>query len=138
MTKYFPNIVFMALAKAKGQLQGLQNKVSMALMHGFALFWQIFLLLFLWSCKGQRLFINFCTVWKFVHFPVSKNLREINFCESGDSKSAILTVLAPLKFGFSEFLHFVRAKMNKKLKIKASKIVKFQFSILYLSLVDFT
>ena len=57
------------------------------------------------------------TVWKFGNFPTMQNLREINFCESGVSKSAILKVSAPLKLDISEFLHFVRAEIDEKLKI---------------------
>ena len=53
------------------------------------------------------------TVWKFGTIcPSTKVFREINFCESGISKFAILTVSAPLKFGFSEFLHFYRSEIN--------------------------
>ena len=49
-------------------------------------------------------------------------LREINFGESGVSKSAILTVSAPLKFGFSDFLQYLRAEIDQKSKFRASKI----------------
>ena len=44
-----------------------------------------------------------------IFFPTTQILREINFCKPRVSKSAILTVLAPMKFGLSEFMHFVRA-----------------------------
>ena len=50
-------------------------------------------------------------------FPTTQILREINFCKPRVSTSAILTVLAPLKFGFSECMHFVRAEIYL-LKIK--------------------
>ena len=54
----------------------------------------------------------FRTVWKFGDFTATQVLCEISFCESGVAKSAILTILAPLKFGFCEFLHFVRAEID--------------------------
>ena len=51
-------------------------------------------------------FLEGSTVWIFSNFTATQILREINFCECGVSKSAILTILTPLNFGFSEFLHF--------------------------------
>ena len=36
------------------------------------------------------------------------------FGDFGDSKSAILTVLAPLNLGFGEFLQFLKLKFAKK------------------------
>ena len=47
------------------------------------------------------------------NFPAIQILCEINFLEFGlkISKSAILIVKVPLKFGFNEFLHFVRAEI---------------------------
>ena len=41
-------------------------------------------------------------VWKFGNFSAAQILREINF-----SESAALTDLAPLKFAFRKFLHFI-------------------------------
>ena len=52
------------------------------------------------------------TAWKFGNFPANQILREINFCQSGVSKSATLPVSAPLKFDFSEILHFVTAETD--------------------------
>ena len=49
-------------------------------------------------------------MWKYGNFPATQILREMNFCDSGVSNSAILTVLAPVKFGFSAFFHFDRAE----------------------------
>ena len=65
-----------------------------------------------------------CTaVWKFGNCPATQILREINFCWSGFPKYAIFTVSGPLKFCYSEFLHFDRAEIDKKSKFRASRIV---------------
>ena len=60
----------------------------------------------------KRVTQSHTAVWKFGNFPATQILREINFCESGVSKSTISTVLVPLKVSFSEFLHFVRAEID--------------------------
>ena len=66
------------------------------------------------------------TVSKYDYFPATQNLREINFCESGVSKSAIFTVSEPLKLGFSEFLQFFRTvKLPKNEKSESLYLLKF-------------
>ena len=54
-----------------------------------------------------------------------------SFCDSKVSKSAIFKVLAPLKYGFRESLHFIIAKveLTKNQNIfSASEIVKIVFT----------
>ena len=66
------------------------------------------------SAKNFKKFF-FCfsiTVWKFCYFHATQILREINFCASGILKSANLTVLAHLKFGYSEFFSFCKVEFN--------------------------
>ena len=48
-------------------------------------------------------------MWKFQDL-LNNILREINFGSSRSAKSAILTHLEALNFGFCEFLHFLKAK----------------------------
>ena len=76
---------------------------------------------------------------KFGNFSATKILREINFCKCTVCKFAILIVSASLNFGFSEFLHCVRAEIYKKSISKASNIVKMAvFDTLNFAKVDFT
>ena len=51
------------------------------------------------------------TVWKFQDFSMSQILREINFRESRNAKSAILSHLEALNFDFNEFWHFLEAEI---------------------------
>ena len=45
---------------------------------------------------------------KFYDFSITQILREINFEDSKSAKSAILTLIKALTFGFHEFLHFLK------------------------------
>ena len=66
-------------------------------------------------------------VQKLGNYSATQILREINFCECGVSKSAILTILTPLNFGFSKFLHFPEAETHQNHKFRALEIVKMAF-----------
>ena len=48
-------------------------------------------------------------IGNFGNFSAIQIAREINFCELGVSKCAIMAVLAPPDFDFREFLHFVQS-----------------------------
>ena len=61
------------------------------------------------------------TVWNYGNFLATQILGEINFCVSGVSKCAILTVSVPLKFDFSYLLHFGRAEIDEKSKFRGSE-----------------
>ena len=55
-------------------------------------------------------------MWKFDDFYITQILREINFEDSRNAKTAILTHLEAQNFDFYEFLHFFMAEiyqMNK-------------------------
>ena len=45
-------------------------------------------------------------VWKFLDFPATQILREINFVESWREKTAGFAILEAVNFDFYEFLHF--------------------------------
>ena len=47
-------------------------------------------------------------MWKFHDFSITQILREINFGDSTNAKSAILTHLEVLNFAFYEILHFLK------------------------------
>ena len=64
------------------------------------------------------------TVWKFLKFPATQILREINFRDFRSENTAILTFLKSLKFDFNEFLHYLRAGFDQKSKFRASKTAK--------------
>ena len=49
------------------------------------------------------------TMWKFHDFSITQILREIKVGESRVAKSANLTDLEALNFGFNDFLHFLKA-----------------------------
>ena len=57
------------------------------------------------------------TVWKFHDFSITEILREINIGVSRSTKSAILTHLEALNLDFKEFLHFLKAAIDKINKI---------------------
>ena len=67
-------------------------------------------------------------------FSVTQILREINFEDSRSSKSATLTHLGALNFGFQEFLYFLKAevyrinKMAKDSSFRTSKFCKIEFT----------
>ena len=52
-------------------------------------------------------------MWKFHDFSVTQILREINFEESRNAKSAILSHLQALNFDLYEFLHFLKAEIHQ-------------------------
>ena len=56
-------------------------------------------------------------MWKFQDFCISQILREINFGDSRSAKSAIVTHLEALNFGFYGFLHFLKAEISQIGKI---------------------
>ena len=53
------------------------------------------------------------TVWKFQNFAITRILREFNFEDSCNAKSAILTHLEAPNFDFNEFLQFVKAAIHQ-------------------------
>ena len=56
-------------------------------------------------------------MWIFQDFSITDILREINFKDSRSAKSAILTHLEALNFDLYEFLHFLKAEIDPKIKI---------------------
>ena len=52
------------------------------------------------------------TVWKFHDFSITQFLREINFWDSRNAKSAIFTHLEALNLDLYEFLHFLKGEIN--------------------------
>ena len=54
--------------------------------------------------------IELTTVWKIMKFYITQILREMNFGDSRSAKLAIAAHLEALKFGFYDFLHFLRAE----------------------------
>ena len=64
-------------------------------------------------------------MWKFHDFSISQILREINFGDSRNAKSAILTYLEVLNVDFNEFLHFLKVEIyqiSKTLSLQITKI----------------
>jgi len=61
---------------------------------------------------------------KISSFSINQILREINFWNSRSAKSAILTHLEALNFDFYEFLHFLKAEIDQKLRCRVSKLAK--------------
>ena len=72
------------------------------------------------------------TVWKFFKFPATQFLCEINFCESGVSKSAILIIIEVLKFSFCEFLHFILTEISTNFNLQPLELSKLQFLRVYI------
>ena len=60
----------------------------------------------------------------FIIFLSLRFLREINLWDSGSAKSAILTYLEALNFGFYEFLHFLSMQFTKLTQFRALKMAK--------------
>ena len=52
-------------------------------------------------------------MWKFQDFSIAQILREINFGDSRNAKSAILPHLEALNFDFYAFLHFLKAEIDQ-------------------------
>ena len=50
------------------------------------------------------------TEWKFLDFPITQILREINLRDSQTAKSAIFTISEALNFDFQESMHFLKAE----------------------------
>ena len=63
-------------------------------------------------------------MWKFHDFSITQILREINFGDSRNAKSAISTHLEALNFDLHEFLHFLKAEIDQKAKIQSPKLHK--------------
>ena len=57
-----------------------------------------------------------CTVFSAIQIS-----REINFGDSTSAKSAVLTYLEALNFGFYEFVHFLRMQFTKFIAPKLAK-----------------
>ena len=57
---------------------------------------------------------------KFQDFSITWILRAINYEDSKSAKSAILTQLEALNLDFYEFLHFLKAEIDKTKKIHSS------------------
>ena len=79
------------------------------------------------------------TVWKLDEFSISQILREIDFWDFRNAKSAILTHLEVLNFDFNEFLQFIKAEIFLRNKIQGPKIGKNgTFRSSTFSKIDFT
>ena len=80
------------------------------------------------------------TVWEFQNFSVTQILREIKIGEFETSKIAILLYSEVLNFDFYEFLLFVKAKFDQKIKMQFSKLQKWHLrtSGKWISKNDFT
>ena len=61
--------------------------------------------------KCLKLLKSTCTVWKFHNYSITQILREINFSDSRNVKSAILTHLEALNSDVYEYLHFLKAEI---------------------------
>ena len=79
------------------------------------------------------------TVCIFQDFSVTQILREIKIGESRVSNSAILTIKETLNLEFHSFVHFLKMKLNKLTKFRASKNGKNgNFRNFGFSKIDFT
>ena len=67
-----------------------------------------------YGCIAQ---LPIATVWKFQNFAITQILREINFGDSTNAKSAISTHFDVLNFACYEILHFLKAEIYQINKI---------------------
>ena len=54
-------------------------------------------------------------MWNFQHFSVTQILREINFGESGSSKTAFFAILGAMKFVI--LINYIQPSKNAKIHI---------------------
>ena len=59
------------------------------------------------------------SVWKFRNFSTTQTFREINFEDSRNAKSAILTHQKPPNFDFNKFLYFLKAEIYPNIKTQS-------------------
>ena len=79
------------------------------------------------------------TMWKFQDFSATQILREFNFCNFKDPKSAILTISAALNFTFLRTFDIFKCVIFQTSQFKASKIVKTaDFDLLKSAKIDLT
>ena len=67
------------------------------------------------------------TVGKFNDFSITQILREFNFGDSRSAKSVILTHLEAIKFDLNEFLHYLKAGVNKLTKFRDPEMTKMAY-----------
>ena len=61
--------------------------------------------------------------WTLISICINQIFIEIYFEDSRSAKSSILTHLEALNLEFSEFLHFLKADIHQKTKLKLQKLV---------------
>ena len=59
-------------------------------------------------------------MWKFQDFYVTQILREINFGDSRNAKTAVFAILGAVKFG--QLVNFSLQKVQKSIKIKIQSL----------------